>query len=56
MFVRTKTINGKNYYYLVESKREGQRTYQKVIKYLGKTPPTPEELDRIIKKHEKQKK
>jgi death-on-curing protein len=34
-FVRSKEIKGKTYYYLVENVRKGEKTYQKVIKYLG---------------------
>ncbi len=39
MFIRAKTIKGKNYYYLVENKREGEKVKQKVIRYLGTTKP-----------------
>jgi hypothetical protein len=35
-FVRTKTINGREYLYLVENRRIGDTTRQRVIKYLGK--------------------
>jgi hypothetical protein len=34
-FIRVKTIKGRRYHYLVQSVREGDRTYQKVIAYLG---------------------
>jgi len=35
-FVRTKKIKGKNYYYIVEGKRdEDGKVKQKVLKYLG---------------------
>ncbi|MFH1682856.1 MAG: hypothetical protein ABIA37_03595 [Candidatus Woesearchaeota archaeon] len=35
-FIRTKKIGKKNYYYLVEGKRDEQgKVKQKVIKYLG---------------------
>lgn len=35
-YIRTKKINGKNYYYIVEGKRDEQgKVKQKVIKYLG---------------------
>lgn len=44
-FVRTKRINGRTYYYLVESRREGKRVRQKVLKYLGAEPPTREEIE-----------
>lgn len=36
VFVRTKKIGNKNYYYLVEGKRDEQgKVKQKVLKYLG---------------------
>lgn len=38
-FVRIKTINGNQYYYLVENKRENGVVRQKCLKYLGKTKP-----------------
>ena len=34
-YIRAKTIKGRSYLYLVESKREGDRVIQKHIKYLG---------------------
>ena len=35
-YIRTKKIKGKNYYYIVEGKRnEEGKVKQKVIKYLG---------------------
>lgn len=35
-YIRTKNIKGKNYYYVVEGKRDGKgKVKQKVIKYLG---------------------
>lgn len=34
-YVRTKTIKGRTYYYLVEGVRVGNKTYQKVVAYLG---------------------
>ena len=38
-FVRTKTIKGNQYYYLVENKRVNGRVIQKCLKYLGKKKP-----------------
>ncbi len=38
-FIRVKQRGDKSYYYLVESKREGKKVRQKVIKYLGTNPP-----------------
>lgn len=34
-FIAIKKIKGKKYYYLVESKREGNKVKQKNIAYLG---------------------
>ncbi len=46
-FVRTKKIKGKNYYYVVEGKRnEEGKVKQKVIKYLGT-------VDNILEKFKK---
>jgi len=39
MFMRKKIVKGKTYYYLVESYREGGKTKQRVIKYLGNFRP-----------------
>ncbi len=36
-FIRTKTIRGNKYDYLVRNKRVNGKVVQKVIKYLGKT-------------------
>jgi hypothetical protein len=44
-FVRTKQIKNRTYYYLVESKRDGKKVRQKVIKYLGAEPPTKEQIE-----------
>ena len=38
-FVRFKVTHGYTYYHLVESRREGKKVRQKVLKYLGKEPP-----------------
>ena len=35
MFLRKKRINGSDYWYLVENKREEGRVRQKVIRYIG---------------------
>ena len=48
-YVRTKRRGRKLYYYLVESKREGDKVRQRVIRYLGTKPPTEEELKNILK-------
>ncbi len=39
----TKTIKGKDYLYLVQSVRDGERVIQKTLKYIGKQRPVPEE-------------
>jgi len=44
-FIRTKRIKNRTYYYLVESRREGKRVRQKVIKYLGTEMPAKEEIE-----------
>jgi len=44
-FVRAKRIKNRTYYYLVESRREGNRVKQKVIKYLGTQMPTKEQIE-----------
>ncbi len=48
-FVRAKHRGQKVYYYLVESKREGNKVRQRIIRYLGTKPPTKEELGNILK-------
>jgi len=35
VFLRTKKIKGKNYYYIVESFREAGKIKQKVLMYVG---------------------
>ena len=46
-FVRVKRRGNREYYYLVEGKREGKKVRQKVIKYLGTEPPTKEQIEII---------
>lgn len=36
-FVRKKTVKGRTYPYLVESRRFGKRVVQKILRYLGRT-------------------
>lgn len=43
-FVRERRRGNRTYYYLVESRREGNKVRQKVLKYLGTTLPTAEKL------------
>ena len=35
VFIRSKKIKGKTYYYIVENKRQGKTIKQQVIKYIG---------------------
>ena len=48
-YVRAKHRGQRVYYYLVESKREGNKIRQRIIRYLGTKPPTEEELENILK-------
>ena len=47
-FVRAKRQGNRIYYYLVESRREGKKVRQKVIKYLGTEPPTKEQIENVV--------
>ena len=48
-FIRAKkNKNGRTYYYLVENHREGKKVRQKVLKYLGTTKPSDQEIARLI--------
>ncbi len=49
-FVRAKRKGNRVYYYLVESKREGKKVRQKVLKYLGTEPPTEEQIENILRR------
>jgi len=49
MFIRVKVINKKNYYYLVENKWQDGTCKQKVIRYLGKTKPSAQLLQEVLK-------
>ena len=40
MFIRSKTVNGRKYYYLVKNERKGDKVVQKVVRYLGITKPS----------------
>jgi len=46
-FIRVKRHGNREYYYLVEGKRDGNKVRQKVIKYLGTQPPTKEQIETI---------
>ena len=48
-FVRAKHRGQKVYYYLVESKREGKKVRQRIMRYIGTKPPTEEELENMLK-------
>jgi len=48
-FIRVKRHGNQEYYYLVENKRYGKNTRQKVLKYLGKNPPPEEETEAITR-------
>ena len=48
-YVRTKHRGKRLYYYPVESKREGNKVRQRIIRYLGAKPPMEEELKNILK-------
>jgi hypothetical protein len=39
----------KKYYYLVKSFREGKKVRQRVLKYFGTEPPSPEKVERLKK-------
>jgi len=49
-FIRVKRHGNQEYYYLVENKRFGKKTRQKVLKYLGKNPPPKEEIEAITRR------
>ena len=53
-FIRVKRHGNREYYYLVEGKREGKKVRQKVIKYLGITPPTKEQIEIMRRERWKQ--
>ena len=38
-YLRTKTLNGVQYDYLVKSVREGKKVHQVFVRYIGKHPP-----------------
>ena len=48
-YVRAKHRGQKVYYYLVESKREGKKVRQRIIRYIGTKPPTEEEVENMLK-------
>ena len=48
-FVRKQKRGNQSYYYLVESKRDGNRVKQINLQYLGNQKPSKEKIDIIIK-------
>jgi len=48
-FIRVKRRGNREYYYLVEGKRDGNKVRQKVIKYLGTELPTKEQIETMRK-------
>jgi hypothetical protein len=46
-YIRVKRFGNREYYYLVENKREGKRVRQVVLKYLGKTLPPKKEIEAL---------
>ena len=47
-FIRVKRRGNKDYFYLVETSREGKKVKQTYLRYLGKTRPGQDEFERII--------
>jgi hypothetical protein len=56
VFIRSKRIKGKEYYYLVKSTRIKGRVKQTTLKYLGSKIPPKKETEELKKKYEEQKK
>ena len=51
MYVRSKKIKGRTYYYLVEGVKEGNTVKQKVIQYVGKDKPSEKQVQKIIREY-----
>jgi hypothetical protein len=49
--VKRKRIRGNEYYYLVRNYRRGGKVKTKTLQYLGKEPPSAEELTRLREQH-----
>ena len=45
MFIRSKKKDGKTYYWIVESKRIGEKIVQKPIRYIGSAKKLLEKLE-----------
>jgi len=54
-YVRSKNINGRIYYYLVKSVRDGNKVRQINLAYLGAEKPTEEEIRKIKKRYKRSK-
>ena len=52
VFVRTKKIKGRDYYYLVKSIRKGNTIKQITLEYLGSEMPSKNEIKKIKKRYE----
>jgi len=53
MYLRTKKVKGKTYYYLVESSKEGGKIKQKVVAYLGNAKKIKKMFDFYNKQNKK---
>jgi hypothetical protein len=54
-FIKTLTVNGVNYYSLVESVREGGKVHHKLVRYFGKELPVAYLIDKLKKKKKMEK-
>ncbi len=52
MYVRKKTIKGREYYYLVKSVRRGDTIRQVYLEYLGSEPPSKKAVEAAKKEHQ----
>lgn len=55
VFIRSKTVKGRRYYYLVKSIRKAGKVRQKFLQYLGSREPSDDEVRRLVKKHTNRK-
>ena len=51
MYVRTKKVKGREYYYLVRSVRHGNQVRQENLEYLGPKMPTKKQLEAVKRRH-----
>ena len=51
MFIRKKTVNGRQYFYLVKSVRREGIVRQKVVEYLGARMPGKKQIESIKERH-----